>query len=56
MYKLIGKYGNDIVVTDDAKRKDKLIHLGYTLAEEKAPTQVKTDEKKPIKKAVKPKK
>ncbi|MGN0173490.1 MAG: hypothetical protein ACI39F_03525 [Acutalibacteraceae bacterium] len=46
MYKLIGKYGNDIAFTDDERKKDALIGLGFKLA----------DEPKQTKKAVKPKK
>lgn len=46
MYKLIGKYGNDIVETSDELKKEKLISLGYTLKADKPKTTKKADKPK----------
>lgn len=46
MYRLIGKYGNDIVTTDDERKKDRLISLGYTLQADKPKTTKKADKPK----------
>lgn len=29
MYKLVSKYGNDVVITDSERKRDRLIDLGY---------------------------
>lgn len=46
MYTLVNKYGNEIVTTDNKRKKDRLIALGYNLKADKPKTSKKADKPK----------
>lgn len=46
MYKLVNEYGNDVVITDSERKRDRLIDLGYKLVTEKKTPKTKTEGKK----------
>lgn len=43
MYKLVSKYGNDVVITDSERKRDRLIDLDYKEVTEKKTPKTKTE-------------
>ena len=47
-YKLVSKYGNEVVYTDSEREKNNLLEKGFHIDEEIKPKEkIKTEEKKP---------
>ena len=46
MYKLVNKFGNDIVIAENERKRDRLLDMGYKEIKEEKPKTPKTEGKK----------